>query len=245
MIKVRNLSTYYRKIRALDNISLHVWPGEIVSLIGANGSGKTTLLNNISKIVPSHSGEITIDGVDVSDKKPEDVVSLGVSQVPEGRQIFASLTVLDNLKLGAYLRYRKWQRQAINEDMESIFSVFPILKERLKQRAGTLSGGEQQMLAIARGLMAKPKLLMLDEPSLGLAPKITMEILEVIVSLKEEQGLTILLVEQNARAALKISDRGYVIETGSVIIQGEGRELLGDGDIKRAYLGRDYREFWE
>ena len=244
MIKVRNLSTYYRKIRALDNISLHVWPGEIVSLIGANGSGKTTLLNNISGVVPFHSGQISINGTDVSRKRPEDIVSIGVSQVPEGRQIFSSLTVLDNLKLGAYLRYRKWQRQAISEDMESVFSVFPILKERLRQRAGTLSGGEQQMLAIARGLMAKPKLLMLDEPSLGLAPKITMEILEVIVSLKE-QGLTILLVEQNARAALKISDRGYVIETGSVVIQGEGRELLGDGDIKRAYLGRDYREFWE
>jgi branched-chain amino acid transport system ATP-binding protein len=244
LLKIKNISTYYGKIRALDNISLHVWKGEIVSLIGANGSGKTTLLNNISGLIRSKGGEIILSDNKISDRSPEDIVGMGVSQVPEGRQIFASLTVLDNLKLGAYLRYRRRERKGIDSDMEEVFGIFPILKDRLDQRAGTLSGGEQQMLAIARGLMARPSLLMLDEPSLGLAPKIASEIMKVIVKLKG-RGLTILLVEQNARAALSISDRGYVLETGNIIVQGEGRELLLDGDVKRAYLGRDYKEFWE
>ena len=244
MLKVRNISTYYGKIRALDNISLHVWEGEIVSLIGANGSGKTTLLNNISGLIRSKGGEIILSDSKISERSPEDIVGMGVSQVPEGRQIFASLTVLDNLKLGAYLRYHRREKKGIEKDMEEVFGIFPILKDRLNQRAGTLSGGEQQMLAIARGLMARPSLLMLDEPSLGLAPKIASEIMKVIVRLKD-RGLTILLVEQNARAALSISDRGYVLETGSIIVQGQGNELLLDGDVKRAYLGRDYKEFWE
>ena len=244
LLKVRNISTYYGKIRALDNISLHVWEGEIVSLIGANGSGKTTLLNNISGLVRCKKGEIILNNTDITGKNPEDIVGMGVSQVPEGRQIFDSLTVLDNLQLGAYLRYHKKEKKGIEKDMEEVFGIFPILKDRLNQSAGTLSGGEQQMLAIARGLMARPSLLMLDEPSLGLAPKIASEIMKVIVRLKK-RGLTILLVEQNARAALSISDRGYVLETGNIIVQGEGSELLLDGDVKRAYLGRDYKEFWE
>ncbi len=244
MLKVRNISTYYGKIRALDNISLHVWEGEIVSLIGANGSGKTTLLNNISGLIRSKGGEIVLNNTKITGKSPEDIVGMGVSQVPEGRQIFDSLTVLDNLKLGAYLRYHRREKKGIENDMEEVFGIFPILNDRLNQSAGTLSGGEQQMLAIARGLMARPSLLMLDEPSLGLAPKIASEIMKVIVRLKD-RGLTILLVEQNARAALSISDRGYVLETGNIIVQGEGRELLLDGDVKRAYLGRDYKEFWE
>ncbi len=244
MLRVRNITSCYGKIRALQNVSLHVWKGEIVSIIGANGAGKTTLINTISGIVSPVTGGIMLDGKDITKRNPEDIVGMGLTQVPEGRQIFNPLTVLDNLKLGAYLRYRKGQKKKIHQDIEEVFSIFPILGDRSSQRAGTLSGGEQQMLAIARGLMARPSLLMLDEPSLGLAPKIAAEIIDVIVRLKEK-GLTILLIEQNARAALAASDRSYVIETGNVIVEGEGRALLHDGDVKRAYLGRDYGEFWE
>jgi branched-chain amino acid transport system ATP-binding protein len=244
LLRVRNITSCYGKIRALQNVSLHVWKGEIVSIIGANGAGKTTLINTISGIVSPLTGGIMLDGKDITKKSPEDIVGMGLTQVPEGRQIFNPLTVLDNLKLGAYLRYRRGQKKKIQQDIEEVFSMFPILGQRRRQRAGTLSGGEQQMLAIARGLMARPSLLMLDEPSLGLAPKIAAEIMDVIVGLKEK-GLTILLIEQNARAALAASDRSYVIETGNVIVEGEGRALLHDGDVKRAYLGRDYGEFWE
>ena len=244
LLKIRNLSTQYGKIRALDGISMHIWEGEIVSLIGANGAGKSTFLNNISGVVDISSGEISFNGQEISKKKPEEIVSLGISQVPEGRQIFNSFTVIDNIMLGAYLRHKRGEKKEIAKDLEEVFTIFPILEERKKQSAGTLSGGEQQMLAIARGLMAKPKLLMLDEPSLGLAPKIASEIMNVIERLKD-RNLTILLVEQNARAALKISDRGYVFETGNVLLQGRGKDLLIDGDVKRAYLGRDYKEFWE
>jgi branched-chain amino acid transport system ATP-binding protein len=244
LLRVRNITSCYGKIRALQNVSLHVWKGEIVSIIGANGAGKTTLINTISGIVSPLAGGIMLDGKDITKKSPEDIVGMGLTQVPEGRQIFNPLTVLDNLKLGAYLRYRRGQKKKIQQDIEEVFSMFPILGQRRRQRAGTLSGGEQQMLAIARGLMARPSLLMLDEPSLGLAPKIAAEIMDVIVGLKEK-GLTILLIEQNARAALAASDRSYVIETGNVIVEGEGRALLHDGDVKRAYLGRDYGEFWE
>ena len=244
LLKIRNLSTHYGKIQALDSVSIHIWEGEIVSLIGANGAGKSTLLNSISGIVNSSSGSIVFNGKDISKKSPEEIVKLGISQVPEGRQIFNSFTVFDNIMLGAYLRRKRKEKKEIQDDLRDIFNIFPILEERKKQRAGTLSGGEQQMLAIARGLMARPRLLMLDEPSLGLAPKITAEIMNVIKDLKDNK-LTILLVEQNARAALKISDRGYVFETGNVLLEGRGDDLLLDGDVKRAYLGRDYKEFWE
>ncbi|MBN1573838.1 MAG: ABC transporter ATP-binding protein [Deltaproteobacteria bacterium] len=244
LLKIRNLSTHYGKIRALDAVSMHIWEGEIVSLIGANGAGKSTLLNSISGIVGLSSGSIVFNDREISKRKPEEIVNLGISQVPEGRQIFDSFTVYDNIMLGAYLRRKSKEKKEIQKNLRDIFDLFPILEERKKQRAGTLSGGEQQMLAIARGLMAKPRLLMLDEPSLGLAPKITTEIMNVIKDLKNN-NLTILLVEQNARAALKISDRGYVFETGNVLLEGRGEELLLDGDVKRAYLGRDYKEFWE
>jgi branched-chain amino acid transport system ATP-binding protein len=244
VLRIRNLTSCYGKIKALENVSIHVWEGEIVSIVGANGAGKTTLVNTISGIVPPAAGSIVLGGADITGKDAEDIVELGLTQVPEGRQIFNSLTVLENLQLGAYLRYRKGHKKRITDEIEEICAMFPILGERKRQRAGTLSGGEQQMLAIARGLMAGPSLLMLDEPSLGLAPKIASEIIGVIDGLKK-RGLTILLIEQNARAALEISDRCYVIETGSVIGEGEGRALLSDGDVKRAYLGRDYREFWE
>ena len=244
MLKIRNLQTYYGRIRVLDNVSLSVKPGEVVTLIGANGAGKSTILNCISRLIPCREGEIFFQGQRINGQPPEAVVRLGICQVPEGRQIFQPLTVLENLELGAYLRYAKRNRNSIQQDMDMIFSLFPVLAERLQQISGTLSGGEQQMLAIGRALMSRPKLLLLDEPSMGLAPRLVADIFHTVVKLRQE-GLTILIVEQNARAALRIADRGYVMETGKIILQGTASELLEDHDVKRAYLGRDYREFTE
>jgi branched-chain amino acid transport system ATP-binding protein len=218
--------------------------GEIVCLIGANGAGKSTILNAVSGLIPSRQGEILFQEKPLNRKPPEVVVRLGICQVPEGRQVFHPLTVLDNLQLGAYLRYGRRDRSGIQRDLDMVFSVFPILAERQQQISGTLSGGEQQMLAIGRALMSRPRLLLLDEPSMGLAPRVAADIFRTIVELRQE-GLTILLVEQNARAALRIADRGYVLETGRVVLQGTTAELLEDNDVKRAYLGRDYREFAE
>ncbi len=244
MLRIRNLQTYYGRIRVLDNVSLSVKPGEVVTLIGANGAGKSTILNCISRLIPCREGEIFFQGQRINGQPPEAVVRLGICQVPEGRQIFQPLTVLENLELGAYLRYAKRNRSSIQQDMDMIFSLFPVLAERSGQISGTLSGGEQQMLAIGRALMSRPKLLLLDEPSMGLAPRLVSDIFHTIVRLRQE-GLTILIVEQNARAALRIADRGYVMETGKIILQGTASELLEDHDVKRAYLGRDYREFTE
>lgn len=244
MLRIRNLQTYYGRIRVLDNVSLSVKPGEVVTLIGANGAGKSTILNCISRLIPCREGEIFFQGQRINGQPPEAVVRLGICQVPEGRQIFQPLTVLENLELGAYLRYGKRNRSSIQQDMDMIFSLFPVLAERLQQISGTLSGGEQQMLAIGRALMSRPKLLLLDEPSMGLAPRLVADIFHTVVKLRQE-GLTILIVEQNARAALRIADRGYVMETGKIILQGTASELLEDHDVKRAYLGRDYREFTE
>ena len=244
MLKIRNLQTYYGRIRVLDNVSLSVKPGEVVTLIGANGAGKSTILNCISRLIPCREGEIFFQGQKINGQPPEAVVRLGICQVPEGRQIFQPLTVLENLELGAYLRYGKRNRGSIQQDMEMVFSLFPVLAERLQQVSGTLSGGEQQMLAIGRALMSRPKLLLLDEPSMGLAPRVVADIFHTVVKLRQE-GLTILIVEQNARAVLRIADRGYVLETGKIILQGTAPELLEDHDVKRAYLGRDYREFTE
>jgi branched-chain amino acid transport system ATP-binding protein len=221
-----------------------VKPGEVVTLIGANGAGKSTILNCISRLIPCREGEIFFQGQKINGQPPEAVVRLGICQVPEGRQIFQPLTVMENLELGAYLRYGKRNRGSIQRDMDMVFSLFPVLAERLQQISGTLSGGEQQMLAIGRALMSRPKLLLLDEPSMGLAPRVVVDIFHTVVKLRQE-GLTILIVEQNARAALKIADRGYVLETGKIILQGTASELLEDHDVKRAYLGRDYREFTE
>jgi branched-chain amino acid transport system ATP-binding protein len=221
-----------------------VKPGEVVTLIGANGAGKSTILNCISRLIPCREGEIFFQGQKINGQPPEAVVRLGICQVPEGRQIFQPLTVLENLELGAYLRYGKRNRGSIQQDMDMVFSLFPVLAERLQQVSGTLSGGEQQMLAIGRALMSRPKLLLLDEPSMGLAPRVVADIFHTVVKLRRE-GLTILIVEQNARAALRIADRGYVLETGKIILQGTASELLEDHDVKRAYLGRDYREFTE
>ena len=244
MLRIRNLQTYYGRIRVLDNVSLSVKPGEVVTLIGANGAGKSTILNCISRLIPCREGEIFFQGQRINGQSPEAVVRLGICQVPEGRQIFQPLTVLENLELGAYLRYGKRNRGSIQQDMDMVFSLFPVLAERLQQVSGTLSGGEQQMLAIGRALMSRPKLLLLDEPSMGLAPRVVADIFHTVVKLRQE-GLTILIVEQNARAVLRIADRGYVMETGKIILQGTASELLEDHDVKRAYLGRDYREFTE
>jgi branched-chain amino acid transport system ATP-binding protein len=246
MLKLKNINTYYGKVHALKNVSLHLNKGEIVTLIGANGAGKTTLLNTLSAITPAASGEILLEGKALAGHSADRVVSLGLSQVPEGRQVFNPLTVEENLELGAYLRYRAGgQKGEIAADMQRMFQMFPRLEERRRQAAGTLSGGEQQMLAIGRALMARPKLLLLDEPSMGLAPLVVQDIFRVIQRLRSEEGTTILLVEQNARTALKVADRGYVLETGKVILEGIASDLLENKDVQRAYLGRDKKEIWE
>ena len=246
MLKIKNINTYYGKVHALKNVSLHLNRGEIVTLIGANGAGKTTLLNTLSALIPAATGEILLEGKGITGISADRVVSLGLSQVPEGRQVFNPLSVEENLELGAYLRYRAGgQKAEITADLERMFQMFPRLKERRRQAAGTLSGGEQQMLAIGRALMARPKLLLLDEPSMGLAPLVVQDIFRVIERLRSEEGTTILLVEQNARAALKVADRGYVLETGKVILEGIASELLENKDVQRAYLGRDKKEIWE
>ncbi|MBW4055468.1 MAG: ABC transporter ATP-binding protein [Proteobacteria bacterium] len=246
MLRIKNINTFYGKVHALKNVSLHLGEGEIVTLIGANGAGKTTILNSISGIIPASTGEIVFRKDAITALSPDKVVQHGISQVPEGRQVFKPLSVEDNLELGAYLRYRSREgKAAIHKDMELVFELFPRLKERRKQLSGTMSGGEQQMLAIGRALMAKPKLLLLDEPSMGLAPLVVQEIFHVLKRLRQENGTTILLVEQNAKAALKLADRGYVLETGKVILEGPADELLENAEVKRAYLGKDKKEIWE
>jgi len=246
MLRLKNINSYYGKVHALINVSMHLAEGEIVTLIGANGAGKTTILNSISGITPAASGEIIFGKKNIAALPPDQVVKLGISQVPEGRQVFKPLSVEDNLDLGAYLRYRNREgKAAIHKDMAQVFSLFPRLEERRKQLAGTMSGGEQQMLAIGRALMAKPKLLLLDEPSMGLAPLVVQEIFRVLKQLRDENGVTILLVEQNAKAALKLADRGYVLETGKVILDGLAADLLDNAEVKRAYLGKDKKEIWE
>lgn len=237
MLEIRGISTFYGHIQALNKVSLEVRAGEIISLIGANGAGKTTLLNSISGVVPPRQGQIVLNGQEITSHSPEAIVGLGVSQVPERRQVFGVLTVQDNLLLGAYLRLRRGEGRAVAQDMDGIFRLFPRLKERPKQLAGTLSGGEQQMLAMGRGLMARPKVLLLDEPSLGLAPILAQEIFQIIQQLRAA-NVMILLVEQNARAALEISDRGYVLETGLIVLSDTAKALLANESVQQAYLGR-------
>lgn len=240
MLKVRNLESGYGKLRVLKRISMHVDPGEIVTIIGANGAGKTTLLHTITGLVKISSGEVVFKNYNLARLKPEKIVSAGCSLVPEGRQVFSTMTVEENLILGGYVLAQK-NKKSLDEEIARVYELFPVLKDRAKQLAGTLSGGEQQMLAMGRGLMAKPSLIMMDEPSTGLAPLIVKSIFKVILQLREE-GNTVLLVEQNAKAALGIADRGYVLETGKIILQGAAEDLLQNRDVQRAYLGREMEE---
>jgi len=234
MLKLDSVHTYYGNIQALKGISLEVNKGEIICLIGANGAGKSTALMTISGIETPRSGTIQLDGTDITGMPPHKIVGMGMSQVPEGRRMFPSLTVLENLDMGAYLRSNKNERK---RDIEYVFDLFPILSKRRKQTGGTLSGGEQQMLAISRALMARPRILLLDEPSLGLAPLIVHQIFEIIVRINNEQGTTIFLVEQNANMALKTADRGYVLQNGRIVKTDSATVLLEDEEVRSAYLG--------
>ena len=237
MLKIRNLEAGYGKLRVLKRISMHVDPGEIVTIIGANGAGKTTLLHTITGLVKVGSGEILFRDRNLCKIAPEKIVASGCSLVPEGRQVFSTMTVQENLILGGYVLAKK-DKGGIDQEIARVFELFPVLKERARQLAGTLSGGEQQMLAMGRALMARPSLIMMDEPSTGLAPLIVKSIFKVINQLRDE-GNTVLLVEQNAKAALGIADRGYVLETGKIILQGAAEDLLQNRDVQRAYLGRE------
>lgn len=233
MLAVKDIDVYYGAIHALKKLSVLVEQGSIVTLIGANGAGKSTTLKTISGITRPKSGSITFKNEDITRVLPENIVSFGISQVPEGRRIFAAMSVMENLEMGAYLRKNKAE---IGADIEMVFTRFPRLKERRRQTAGTLSGGEQQMLAIGRALMARPALLLMDEPSMGLAPLLVKEIFEIIKDINS-QGTTILLVEQNAHMALSIADYAYVIETGEIVLQGSAGELMHSEEVKKAYLG--------
>ena len=234
LLEIKDLHTYYGHVHALRGISLDVQKGEIVTLIGANGAGKSTTLRTISGLIRPREGQVIFEGKVISAVPAHDIVNRGISQAPEGRKIFSTLTVQENLNMGAYSLGN--DKEAIEENRRRVFDLFPRLKERMHQLAGTLSGGEQQMLSIGRALMARPKLLMLDEPSLGLAPMLVRDIFRTIKSINE-QGVTILLVEQNARVALKLADRGYVIETGRIALAGTAEGLLQDERVRKAYLG--------
>ena len=232
MLKVKDVHVYYGAIHALKGISFSIEKGELVTLLGANGAGKTTTLKTLSGLLRLHSGRIELEGVSLNGTDPHEIVHRGVGHAPEGRKVFPRFTVLENLHIGGYTR----SKQSLGPEIERVFELFPRLKERQKQVAGTLSGGEQQMLAIGRALVARPKLLLLDEPSMGLAPKIVEQILETIASINKS-GVTVLLVEQNAAMALAISHRGYVLETGEVVLQGSASELAGNDFVRQAYLG--------
>ena len=242
MLKLKNIDAFFGKIQVLRRVTLHVEAGEIVSLIGANGAGKTTLLNVISGMHPAWEGSRVVKDVETRGWRPEKLVAQGIVQIPEAEKIFTPLSVLENLELGAYLR--SLGRAALQQELEKVFGIFPLLRERKSQAAGTLSGGERQMLALGKALMARPGMIMPDEPSLGLAPTVVAEIFRTLRTLNE-QGTTILLVEQNAREALRISHRAYVLDTGRIILTGTGADLLSNDEVKRAFLGRDYQGKWE
>jgi branched-chain amino acid transport system ATP-binding protein len=233
MLEVSNLNVFYGKSQALHDVSLEVAEKEIVALVGANGAGKTTLLNAISGLLRPASGSVEFLGKRIESLAPHKVIELGICQIPEGRKLFTDMTVLENLEMGAYTS-QAWRRR--KETIEQIYEIFPVLKERRKQSSNKLSGGERQMVAIGRGLMSNPKLCMFDEPSYGLAPKLFLEVLEVMKRLRE-QGITILLVEQNVRNTLEVADRGYVLENGQIVLQGKGRDLMQNEQVKTAYLG--------
>ncbi len=232
LLQTRGLTSHYGRIQALKGVDIAVGEGELVALVGANGAGKTTLLRTLSGVQPASGGSVAYSGADITASAPYRRVALGIAQVPEGRQVFGPMSVEDNLRLGAYRRRGDDAEGAL----EAQFARFPVLKQRRAQAAGTLSGGEQQMLAMGRALMARPRLLLLDEPSMGLAPKIAEQILDIVCGLRAD-GMTVFLVEQNAFAALSIADRGYVLETGRVVLEGAGRDLLADEQVQQAYLG--------
>lgn len=240
MLEVKSLYVSYGGVQALTNVSVHVRSGEFVSLIGSNGAGKTTLLNSIMNIVGKEKGTAVFDGKDVTKQATANIVSGGMALVPEGRRVFANMSVRENLEMGGFKRPVSEVKSRLSE----ITDMFPVLGERAGQMAGMLSGGEQQMLAIGRALMTAPRILLMDEPSMGLAPLVIKEVYEKLKVLAES-GLTILLVEQNASMALKYAQRGYVLENGRIIMQGKASELLGDNEVKRAYLGKEYKEKWE
>lgn len=233
LLEVKNLTVHYYKVAALKGISFNVEEGSVVTLIGANGAGKTTTMRTISGLKHPSSGEIWFEGQRIDKLPPERINRLGIAQVPEGRRVFPQMTVMENLKMGAYLRR---DTAAINRDLESVFEHFPRLKERTGQAGGTLSGGEQQMLAMGRALMSNPKLLLLDEPSLGMSPLMIVEVAKIVRDISKG-GKTILLVEQNARLALALSQKGYVLETGSIVLEGASKELIKNNQVKKAYLG--------
>ena len=233
MLTVENLEVYYGAIRALKGVSFEVNEGEVVALIGANGAGKTTTLHTVTGLLRAHSGSIMFDGKDLTKTPPHKIVSMGMAHVPEGRRVFQQLTVLENLKLGAYTRQNK---QEIAETLAMVYRRFPRLEERKNQTAGTLSGGEQQVLAMGRALMSKPKIVLMDEPSMGLSPLLVTEIFDIIQEIKAA-GTTVLLVEQNAKKALAVADRAYVLETGTIALEGPAAQLMNDASVKKAYLG--------
>lgn len=237
LLDVTNVNTYYGHIHALKNISVKVKKGSLVTIIGANGAGKSTLLKTIMGLVQAQSGQIYYNGTDITRLPTHEIVKCGVSLAPEGRQLFVPLSVLDNLRLGAYKYSQKKRKEEFEESLERVYKLFPILQERAKQKAGTLSGGQQQMLAIGRALMSRPQLLLLDEPSLGLAPMHVRDIFYTLVELKN-LGITIVLVEQNAHLALKVSGYGFVLDTGKITIEGQSEELLNNEELKSAYLGK-------
>jgi branched-chain amino acid transport system ATP-binding protein len=231
-LQVNNINVRYGKAEALRNVSMKVDKGEIVSLIGSNGAGKTTTLKSISGLVP-YSGEILFQGKRLNGVAPHDIVRMGIAHVPEGRRVFSSMTVMENLELGAYLRN---DQAGVARDMDRIYMSFPVLRARVRQKAGSLSGGEQQMLAIARAMMTSPTVLLLDEPSLGLSPKLVREVGRIVSNINS-QGVTIILIEQNARMALRLSHRAYILELGQIILEGNAKELINDEKVKKAYLG--------
>ena len=245
MLRLVNVNSHYGLVRVLKNVSMHVGEGEIVTLIGANGAGKTTTLRTISGLHPVKAGRIYFQDRDITGWPAERLVELGIAHVPEGRQIFSPMSVHDNLELGGHLVYKHYGKKRLKSEIDQMLELFPVLRQRRGQYAGTLSGGEQQMLAIAMALMSGPRMLLLDEPSMGLAPMIIRDIFARIARLQQERKLTVLLIEQNAKAALNISDRGYVMETGRILLEEEAGALLANPEVKRAYLGRDQREVWE
>jgi branched-chain amino acid transport system ATP-binding protein len=245
MLRLVNINSYFGLVHVLKNISMHINEGEIVTLLGANGAGKTTTLRAISGLQPVRGGKIFYQDKEITGATPEKLVELGIALVPEGRQLFRPMSVYENLELGGHIIYKLYGKKQLRTDIDGMFGLFPILKERKTQLAGTLSGGEQQMLAVAMALMARPKLLLLDEPSMGLAPLIIKDIFKLIGQLQKERQLTVLLIEQNASAALKIADRGYVIETGRIVLEESAKGLIANQEVKRAYLGKDQKEIWE